>query len=187
MDGMMSQAVLGFLVNSIWQVALIAGAAAVASRFLRHAPARYQHALWVIALLFAIALPIASTRATGNSGRPRLGSAPRPLSHPRRRALAYLRGVTQITGFHPKRGDVSKPACGRRVRIAPSHSRRSSPPCSSRCTSFSSLTGSRGLASHGCWLARFGQALRPTEYPPRCFARVTVAGRSLASHHPCAS
>ncbi|HEX5484237.1 MAG TPA: M56 family metallopeptidase, partial [Terriglobia bacterium] len=57
-----SQGVLTFLINSIWQVALIAGVAEVASRFLRRAPARYLHALWAIALLAALALPIASTR-----------------------------------------------------------------------------------------------------------------------------
>lgn len=57
-----SQAVLTFLVNSIWQVALVACVAGAASYFLRRAPACYRHALWAIALFAALALPIASTR-----------------------------------------------------------------------------------------------------------------------------
>jgi TonB family protein len=53
-----------FLLNALWQVALVAGLALVADRFLRRAPARFRHTLWAIALAAAVALPLASLRPT---------------------------------------------------------------------------------------------------------------------------
>ncbi len=53
-----SPALLTFLFNATWQVALVAAVASTASRLLRGAPARFRHAVWVAALLLALALPL---------------------------------------------------------------------------------------------------------------------------------
>ena len=52
-----SQLVLTFLLNSIWQVALIAGLAALGSWLLRNSVARYRHWIWVSALCLAFLVP----------------------------------------------------------------------------------------------------------------------------------
>jgi len=56
----LSLSVLTYLANAIWEVAVVAVAAALADRFVRRAPTRYRHALWVIALAVAALLPLAS-------------------------------------------------------------------------------------------------------------------------------
>ncbi|HYP00107.1 MAG TPA: M56 family metallopeptidase [Pyrinomonadaceae bacterium] len=50
--------VLTFLLNAAWQIAVVTLAASLCARFLRDAPARYRHALWVSALVLSIALPV---------------------------------------------------------------------------------------------------------------------------------
>ncbi|HKP37784.1 MAG TPA: TonB family protein [Pyrinomonadaceae bacterium] len=55
-----SQLVLTFLLNASWQVILIAGAATLCDWLLRRAPARYRHALWVIALCLSVLVPALS-------------------------------------------------------------------------------------------------------------------------------
>jgi len=58
----LSRWVATFLVNSLWQVTLVAAAAALADLAMRRAPARYRHALWTMALTAAVVLPAASLR-----------------------------------------------------------------------------------------------------------------------------
>ena len=55
-----SRLVLGFLLNALWQVALVAGVAALGARMLRNGPARYRHALWVMALGMSVLLPLST-------------------------------------------------------------------------------------------------------------------------------
>ncbi|HWS52581.1 MAG TPA: M56 family metallopeptidase [Pyrinomonadaceae bacterium] len=50
--------VLTYLLNAVWQVALVAAAAAGCMSLLRHAPARHRHVLWVAALVVSFALPL---------------------------------------------------------------------------------------------------------------------------------
>lgn len=52
-----------FLLNSLWQVPLIAGVAALACRLMRQGPASHRHAVWVAALFAAVLLPLASVRS----------------------------------------------------------------------------------------------------------------------------
>src|SRR5690349_90398 len=52
-----SQLVLTFLLNAVWQVALIAGLAALGSWLLRNSVARYRHWLWSSALCLAFFVP----------------------------------------------------------------------------------------------------------------------------------
>jgi len=49
-----------FLVNSIWQVPLIAAIAALCSRLMRRTPSAYRHVVWVAALGLCIGLPLIS-------------------------------------------------------------------------------------------------------------------------------
>src|SRR5262245_482975 len=53
-----SQPLLTFLLNSCWQIALIATVAAFCARLLRGTSARYQHLLWVSVLAFSLGLQI---------------------------------------------------------------------------------------------------------------------------------
>src|SRR5215470_10349191 len=52
-----SQLLLTFLLNAFWQVALIAGLAALGSWLLRNSVARYRHWLWASALCLAFFVP----------------------------------------------------------------------------------------------------------------------------------
>ena len=52
-----SQLLLTFLLNAVWQVALIAGVASLGSWLLRNSVARYRHWLWVSALCLAFLVP----------------------------------------------------------------------------------------------------------------------------------
>src|SRR3954452_9938980 len=52
-----SPLVLTFLLNALWQVALIAGFAAFGSWLLRNSVARYRHWLWASALCLAFFVP----------------------------------------------------------------------------------------------------------------------------------
>ena len=59
-----SQLLLTFLLNAIWQVALIASLAAFGSWLLRNSVARYRHWVWVSALCLAFLVPaVTSSRA----------------------------------------------------------------------------------------------------------------------------
>ena len=53
--------VFTFLLNSLWQIPVIAGVAALAAWLLRHGPASHRHAVWVLALIASVALPVVST------------------------------------------------------------------------------------------------------------------------------
>jgi TonB family protein len=54
--------VLTFLLNALWQVPLVALAAALADGLMRASPARWRHRLWVTALVLGLALPLLSLR-----------------------------------------------------------------------------------------------------------------------------
>jgi len=53
-----SEFILNFVLNSCWQIAVIVSVAALASRLLKNAPARYRHALWVVALAASLVVPL---------------------------------------------------------------------------------------------------------------------------------
>ena len=59
-----SQLLLTFLLNAIWQVALIAALAALGSWLLRNSVARYRHWLWVGALCLAFIVPAVTSSRT---------------------------------------------------------------------------------------------------------------------------
>jgi len=93
---MTCEALLAFLLNAAWQVAVIAAVAALAARCLRRAPSRYEHALWLAALGLSVVMPLSSLRTgwslrevkarhTGSSYAIRLG-----------REAAHLRSQIRI-------------------------------------------------------------------------------------------
>ena len=53
-----SEFILNFVLNSVWQVTAIFVVAGVASWLLRNAPARYRHTLWIIALVASLIVPL---------------------------------------------------------------------------------------------------------------------------------
>src|SRR5689334_15352197 len=53
-----SEFMLNFVLNSVWQVTAIFVVAAVASWLLRNGPARYRHTLWIIALIGSLVVPL---------------------------------------------------------------------------------------------------------------------------------
>ncbi|HEU4712439.1 MAG TPA: M56 family metallopeptidase [Pyrinomonadaceae bacterium] len=59
-----SQLLLNFLLNAVWQIALIAALTNLGAWFLRSSSARYRHWLWVSALCLALVVPaVTSLRA----------------------------------------------------------------------------------------------------------------------------
>lgn len=57
-----SRAIVTLLVNSIWQVTLVAGVAAIWALVVRKTAASYQHMLWVAALAASVLLPASGLR-----------------------------------------------------------------------------------------------------------------------------
>lgn len=78
---LLAQAVLTFLLNAIWQVALVVAFAALADWLLRGAAARYRHALWIVTLLTCMTLPVFSLSALRKPGMVRK-QADAPASGP---------------------------------------------------------------------------------------------------------
>jgi beta-lactamase regulating signal transducer with metallopeptidase domain len=66
-----SRLLTNFLVNSLWQIALIAAAACVAARLARAVSASYQHWIWVAALVVSVAVGFVMLVRT-SSALPRL-------------------------------------------------------------------------------------------------------------------
>src|SRR5262245_13587862 len=53
-----SEFILNFVLNSCWQIAAIVAVAFLASCLLRNGPVRYRHALWVVALVASLVVPL---------------------------------------------------------------------------------------------------------------------------------
>src|SRR5215217_3095571 len=56
-----SEFILNFVLNACWQIAAIVLVAACASWLLRNGPARYRHALWLVALVTSLIVPLLTT------------------------------------------------------------------------------------------------------------------------------
>ncbi len=102
-----SRYLLTFLLNSLWQIPLIAAVAALVCRLMHNGPANHRHAVWVAALVAAVLLPLASVRSADRAasgpftapGAPQLvaasSSAASPAAGsaatPARRTISYAR------------------------------------------------------------------------------------------------
>ena len=56
-----SQLLLTFLLNSVWQIVLIASLASISAWLLRNSAARYRHWIWVAALLLSVFVPLTTS------------------------------------------------------------------------------------------------------------------------------
>src|SRR5438128_11302625 len=65
-----SRMLLTVLINSLWQVALVAAVATLCARLMRSAPARFEHVLWVTALGLGVLLPASSALRSARLGPP---------------------------------------------------------------------------------------------------------------------
>jgi len=63
--------IVGYLLNSFWQITVIAALALLCSTFLRRAPSRYRHILWVLCLAASVLVPAATVvMQVGRAGQP---------------------------------------------------------------------------------------------------------------------
>jgi beta-lactamase regulating signal transducer with metallopeptidase domain len=62
-----SRSLLTFLLNSVWQIPLVTGVAALSCYVMRKGPASHRHAVWVAALVAGVLLPLASVRSDQHS------------------------------------------------------------------------------------------------------------------------
>ena len=74
-----SQLLLTFLLNAVWQIALVAGLASLGAWLLRKSSVRYQHWVWVAALLLSLLVPVVTalrvtTLNTATFGEPSASS-----------------------------------------------------------------------------------------------------------------
>jgi beta-lactamase regulating signal transducer with metallopeptidase domain/uncharacterized membrane protein YkoI len=65
-----SELLLTFLLNAIWQIPLIASAAAVGAWLLNQSSAKYRHWVWVAALLLSLLVPSFATSRLGLNNEP---------------------------------------------------------------------------------------------------------------------
>jgi hypothetical protein len=63
-----SQLLITFLINSMWQIPLVAAIAALCARLVRHTPSAYRHFVWVAALGLCLGLPLTSLRSSTDAG-----------------------------------------------------------------------------------------------------------------------
>src|SRR5438105_5053925 len=112
-----SRTLLTVLINSLWQVALVAAVAALGARLMRSAPARFEHVLWVMALGLGVLLPASSALRSARAGPPLgRGSA----------AASAARGTTRLPIRAVTPGDP--PALATRPVVSPEPRWRSSYP-----------------------------------------------------------
>ncbi len=113
---MIERLVITYLANAVWMTSLIALAAILVAKLLRHSPSAYLHVLWVMALIFASLLPLTSlhnalrvdggvlTDSVGNANTNSFlggagGSSPKFFSLtklPRQRAVPFVPRLTHL-------------------------------------------------------------------------------------------
>lgn len=87
---------LTFLLNAVWQITVVTLAASICARLLRDAPARYRHALWVLALMLCIALPLWSLYNLSGDTRQTFSPSPNTTTTPQ--ASSALTAPPNSTG-----------------------------------------------------------------------------------------
>ena len=64
-----NQMLVGYLLNSFWQITVITILALICSAFLRRVPGRHRHILWVLCLWACVVAPSATVLMQGRTGR----------------------------------------------------------------------------------------------------------------------
>jgi beta-lactamase regulating signal transducer with metallopeptidase domain len=83
-----SRSLLTFLLNSLWQIPLVAIVALAVCRALRRAPAAHRHVVWVAALIASVLLPLASIRPQPQPSDIRIDTSYAPAAEPAAAAQA---------------------------------------------------------------------------------------------------
>lgn len=109
--------VLAFLFNASWQIALIAAAAAVASRMLKRFPALPRHAVWVAALMIALLLPAAQIAGRRSRLAKKVPAVSQPLPM---QPTVNQNSVDPASAFDT----AASPAAGRSAASNPANWRR---------------------------------------------------------------
>jgi beta-lactamase regulating signal transducer with metallopeptidase domain len=109
-----NRSLLTFLLNSLWQIPLVAGIAWIACRLMRNGPAAHRHAVWVAALVAAVLLPMASVLPRAATASPRLAFsyAPELAGGPSSAATAALKSHTAPAPATDPRTVAYAPAIG---------------------------------------------------------------------------
>jgi beta-lactamase regulating signal transducer with metallopeptidase domain/uncharacterized membrane protein YkoI len=76
-----SQLLLTFLLNAVWQIALIAALASFGAWLLRQSATRYQHWLWVAAFCLSLLVPVATAYRASTAAAWSTGEALGELNH----------------------------------------------------------------------------------------------------------
>jgi len=61
--------IVGYLLNSVWQITVMAALALLCSTFLRRTPGRYRHLLWVLCLAAGVLVPAATVGLQVGAGQ----------------------------------------------------------------------------------------------------------------------
>ena len=101
-----SEFILNFVLNSLWQSAIIFAVAAIASWLLRNGPARYRHTLWVAALGACLVAPLLPTTRWVSNVQVAVPQTRPPL-------IAELKNVAPVMSQNDKE-DVAVDHIGRR-------------------------------------------------------------------------
>src|ERR1044072_5087957 len=113
-----SEFILNFILNSCWQIAVIFAITALAAWLLRNGPARYRHALWIVALTAGVVVPAwASNVSVSAPSRPIPVNAEDPvvdhIGSPRRKTVTTSTSSVLILSFA-----YMLFICGRAIRLA---------------------------------------------------------------------
>lgn len=104
----MERVLLEYLVNSVWQVPLIAAAAWVAVR-LGRPTVRVQHAVWIVALLASVALPAISLQGTPQPAAFALSAAQSAAATDRTLPALSEPETEQLEATHAASADLGEP------------------------------------------------------------------------------
>ncbi len=107
-----SQFVATFVLNCLWQVLLVAAAAALGAKLLRRTSSAHRHLVWLAALALCLALPLGSARRlVGEVQSGHASAATRHLFciglrsfwHPYGRPCGSIAPVSRVLCPHPWR------------------------------------------------------------------------------------
>ena len=108
----LSSALLTFLLNSLWQVPLIAGAGWLASTLLRRSPASYRHGVWMLTAVAALILPLSSIRVSYRTTSERVTPIVPAIVPPRHVIVGVIAGPAKA-GRHVRSPPplLTRPTC----------------------------------------------------------------------------
>jgi len=102
-----SRMLVTYLLNSFWQISVIALFAVLCSAFLRRIPGRYRHILWVLSLAACVLVPLATVLKQGRTDGNAAASGPQTIEEEHasgagssRRGMAFFRPRGRTSALH---------------------------------------------------------------------------------------